>query len=252
MLGAAPLLWAGNAVVGRAVQTLMPPITLNFLRWLLALALLLPLAWQVLRPGSGLWPHWRRYAALGLLGIGSYNALQYLALQTSTPLNVTLVGSSMPVWMLVRGRAVLRRAGHAAAGGGRAAVGDRRAAGAQPWRAGSSCWRCAWCRAICSWCWPRMSWAFYSWLLVRTSEPASICGDWARLLDWRRWCWPGLVGRLCRAWSGRWAGDASRGAGRWWRALAFIAIGPAAAGLPLSGAWACSARGRWPGASSST
>lgn len=52
MLVAAPLLWAGNAVVGRALNTLIPPITLNFVRWLLAFALLLPLAWQVLRPGS--------------------------------------------------------------------------------------------------------------------------------------------------------------------------------------------------------
>ena len=64
MLAAAPLLWAGNAVVGRALHTLIAPSTLNFLRWLLAFALLLPLAWQVLRPASGLWPHWRRYALL--------------------------------------------------------------------------------------------------------------------------------------------------------------------------------------------
>jgi drug/metabolite transporter (DMT)-like permease len=95
-----PLLWAGNAVVGRMVNGLVPPITLNFLRWALAFLLLLPLAAPVLRPGSGLWSHWRRYAVLGLLGVGCYNALQYLALKTSTPLNVTLVAASSPVWML--------------------------------------------------------------------------------------------------------------------------------------------------------
>ncbi|MGB4926109.1 MAG: DMT family transporter, partial [Giesbergeria sp.] len=98
-----PLLWAGNAVVGRMVHDLVPPLTLNFLRWLLAFALLLPLAHQVLRRDSGLWSHWRRYALLGLLGIGLYNAFQYMALQTSMPINVTLVGSSMPVWMLAVG-----------------------------------------------------------------------------------------------------------------------------------------------------
>ena len=38
-----PLLWAGNAVVGRLVVDLVPPLTLNFLRWLLAFVLLLPL-----------------------------------------------------------------------------------------------------------------------------------------------------------------------------------------------------------------
>ena len=44
LLVIAPLLWAGNAVVGRLVHDLVPPITLNFLRWLLAFVLLLPLA----------------------------------------------------------------------------------------------------------------------------------------------------------------------------------------------------------------
>ncbi|WP_269494049.1 DMT family transporter [Castellaniella sp. S9] len=99
-----PLLWAGNAVMGRAVISIIPPFTLNFLRWALALVLLLPLGHQVLRRGSGLWTQWRRYALLGLLGVGLYNSLQYLALHTSTPVNVTLVTSSMPVWMLIIGR----------------------------------------------------------------------------------------------------------------------------------------------------
>ena len=99
-----PLLWAGNAVMGRAVISIIPPFTLNFLRWALALVLLLPLGYQVLRRGSGLWTQWRRYALLGLLGVGLYNSLQYLALHTSTPVNVTLVASSMPVWMLIIGR----------------------------------------------------------------------------------------------------------------------------------------------------
>ena len=98
-----PLLWAGNAVVGRLVHELIPPMTLNFLRWVLAFVILLPLAWRVLRPDSALWSHWRRFSLLGLLGVGCYNALQYLALQTSTPLNVTLVASSIPVWMLMVG-----------------------------------------------------------------------------------------------------------------------------------------------------
>ncbi len=61
-----PLLWAGNAVVGRLVYDLVPPITLNFLRWVLAFVLLLPLAHWVWRRDSGLWPHWKRFAVLGL------------------------------------------------------------------------------------------------------------------------------------------------------------------------------------------
>ena len=52
-----PLLWAGNAVVGRLVTELVPPITLNFLRWVVAFFILLPLAAWVLRRGSGLLAH---------------------------------------------------------------------------------------------------------------------------------------------------------------------------------------------------
>ena len=99
-----PMLWAGNAVVGRMVSDLVPPMTLNMLRWAVAFVLLLPLAAPVLSPQSAMWPYWRRFALLGLTSVGLYNALQYLALHTSTPLNVTLVASSTPVWMMLVGR----------------------------------------------------------------------------------------------------------------------------------------------------
>ncbi|MEY3125517.1 MAG: hypothetical protein RLZZ573_2037, partial [Pseudomonadota bacterium] len=50
-----PLMWAGNAIVGRAVAPLISPMTLNLLRWSIAFVLLLPLAGSVLRRGSPLW-----------------------------------------------------------------------------------------------------------------------------------------------------------------------------------------------------
>ena len=225
MLVAAPLLWAGNAVVGRALNTLIPPITLNFVRWLLAFALLLPLAWQVLRPGSPLWPHWRRYALLGLLGIGSYNALQYLALQTSTPLNVTLVGSGMPVWMLIIGALCFG-----------VPASRRQIAGVLLSVAGVVLVlsRGSWEQLLALRLVPgdlymvaaTISWSFYSWLLVRTSEPRELRGDWAAFLMAQ------MIFGL--GWSGAFAGvEWSLGATQitWgWplaAGLAFIAVGPA-------------------------
>lgn len=104
LLSAAPLLWASNAIVGRLVHDMISPFVLNFLRWVLVCILLLPLSWRVLRKDSVLWQHWKAYALLGLLGIGCYNSLLYLALKTSSPLNATLVGSSMPICMLGLGR----------------------------------------------------------------------------------------------------------------------------------------------------
>ena len=104
LLSIPPLMWAGNAIVGRLVREAVPPMTLNLLRWAIALAVLVPLGRAAFRTGSGVLLHWSRYALLGLLGIGMYNSLQYLALQSSTPINVTLVASGMPVWMMLVGR----------------------------------------------------------------------------------------------------------------------------------------------------
>jgi drug/metabolite transporter (DMT)-like permease len=99
-----PLLWAGNALVARLLQDLVAPIMLNLLRWSLVFVLLIPLGGWVLRSGSPLWQNWPRYMLLGFLGMGCYNTLLYLALQTSSPINVTLVSSSIPLFTLLLGR----------------------------------------------------------------------------------------------------------------------------------------------------
>ncbi|MBU3591941.1 DMT family transporter [Polynucleobacter sp. 78F-HAINBA] len=99
----ATLLWAGNAISGRVLVGSISPITLSAVRWGLAALMLLPLGWKVLKPSSALWQNKGRFLVLGLLGVGSYNVLLYLALQTSTAINVTLIGASMPIWMLFIG-----------------------------------------------------------------------------------------------------------------------------------------------------
>lgn len=95
-----PMLWAGNAVVGRLAVGSVPPLALNFLRWVLAMLLLLPLGWHALREPHAIAQRWKYLLVVGLLGVGTYNSLQYLALVTTTPINVTLIAASMPVWML--------------------------------------------------------------------------------------------------------------------------------------------------------
>lgn len=99
----ATLLWAGNAISGRVLVGSISPITLSAVRWGLAALLLLPMGWKVFKPSSALWQNKGRFLVLGLLGVGSYNVLLYLALQTSTAINVTLIGASMPIWMLFIG-----------------------------------------------------------------------------------------------------------------------------------------------------
>ena len=220
------LLWAGNAVVGRLLAPLASPMTLNLLRWAIAFALLLPLAAPVLRRTSALWPSWRRFAGLSLLSIGGYNALLYLALNTSTPINVTLVGSITPVWMLLIGRVFFgmpisgkQWLGAALSIGGvllvlsrgqlevllqvRLVVGDLYILLASA------------------------AWAYYSWMLAHpTTEPPGIRRDWSAFLL--------AQVALGLVWSGLFAGaEWSLGLGRlqWSWPLAggllFVATGPA-------------------------
>ncbi len=103
LLALAPLLWAGNAVIGRLLVGIMPPLALSGLRWALALLILMPLGRRLWRDVGAIRARWRYLALLAFLGVGCYNSMQYVALQTSTPLNVTLIASSMPLWMLAWG-----------------------------------------------------------------------------------------------------------------------------------------------------
>jgi drug/metabolite transporter (DMT)-like permease len=176
-----PLLWAGNAVVGRMINDQVPPVTLNLLRWLLAGLILLPLGWPIFRRGSGLWAGRKRFALLGLLGISLFNAMQYLALKSSTPINVTLVIASTPVWMLLVGKsffgvAVNRRQwlGAALSIAGVLTVlvrGQFHQLLAFKLVAGDLIMLLA---TLC--------WAFYSWLLTRGNDPVAIRANWAQFL----------------------------------------------------------------------
>lgn len=176
-----PLMWAGNAVVGRMINTEVPPMTLNLLRWVVAFVLLLPLAASVLRTDSGMWQHWRRFAVLGLLSVGAYNSLQYLALQTSTPINVTLVAASMPVWMLglgwlLHGEQISRRQflGAALSIAGVLTVLSR-----GDWTV------LAQVRLVPGDIYVLLAtaaWATYSWMLARPREPQHIRANWAAFL----------------------------------------------------------------------
>ncbi|HSV28472.1 MAG TPA: DMT family transporter, partial [Candidatus Omnitrophota bacterium] len=100
-----PLFWAGNALVGRAVVGDIPPVGLSFWRWVLALVVILPFtARSILNHADVLKANWRVVVALGVFSVTAYNTLLYLALQTTTAINATLVGTSLPLMVLVLAR----------------------------------------------------------------------------------------------------------------------------------------------------
>ncbi|CAN1507251.1 RhaT Permeases of the drug/metabolite transporter (DMT) superfamily [Burkholderiaceae bacterium] len=112
-LTTAALMWAGNAIVGKILVQASSPVLLNTVRWGVTALILLPFAWRVFKGDSPLWHYTKRFVLLSLFGVGSYNVLLYLALQSSTPINVTLIGASMPIWAIFIGMLVYHeRANH--------------------------------------------------------------------------------------------------------------------------------------------
>lgn len=225
LLTLAPLLWAGNAIVGRLVHEMVPPIMLNFLRWVIAFIILLPLAGPVFRRTSGLWTHWRRFAVLGLLGIGMYNALQYLALQTSTPINVTLVASGMPVWMMLTGWLFFgaRVARKQIAGAVLSICGVLLVLGRGELR---QVMELRLVPGDLFMILASIAWSLYSWLLMRTSDIGELRSHWAGFLMAQvafGVLWSGAFA------AGEWAVSGAQIHWSWTlaAALLYVAVGPA-------------------------
>lgn len=103
------LFWSINMVLGRGMRADLPPLALAFWRWAIALACVLPLALPHLREQ---WPRlragWRPVVILGLLGVGGYNTLAYVALQYTVATNAVLLNSFIPIatvtlsWLLFK------------------------------------------------------------------------------------------------------------------------------------------------------
>lgn len=198
-----PVLWAGNAVLGRLVADSISPMLLNFLRWALAGLLLWPLARGVLdTPGgrAALKANWRYLAPLGLLGMGAYNALQYAALHTSTPVNTSLIAASGPVWMLLIGALFFgeRPRGRQLLGAAGSVAGVAIVLGRGDWDTLMSVRLVQGDLLMVA---ATLAWCGYSWLLAR--PPAGMQGDRRPDWDWAQF----LIAQICFGWL--WSGSAA-------------------------------------------
>jgi drug/metabolite transporter (DMT)-like permease len=118
LLSLTSLFWGGNTVLGRFLVGHVPPMTLSFIRWGGAFAILLPFA---LRPLSRDWPAIRSHlglmALLALTGFSAYNTMAYYGLQYTSAINGLLLQSIGPLFVamwtfaLFGDRLKLRQAG---------------------------------------------------------------------------------------------------------------------------------------------
>jgi drug/metabolite transporter (DMT)-like permease len=95
-----PLFWAGNAVVARGTVEHIPPLSMSFWRWIIALAILLPFGLP------GIWRHRqviRQYfgsmLALATFSVAAFNSLLYFAATTTTATNIALINATIPIFV---------------------------------------------------------------------------------------------------------------------------------------------------------
>lgn len=96
------LLWGGNAVAGKLAVGHVSPMTLVFLRWAMAVLILLPISGRALLED---WPIVRRHLflllILGACGFSLFNVIFYAALNYTTAINVSIEQASMPILIIV-------------------------------------------------------------------------------------------------------------------------------------------------------
>ncbi len=109
LLTLAALCWAGNHVTGRASAGHVPPLAISTARWVIPVFLLLPFAVGPLRRD---WPairaYWKTLVLLSAIGGGVFGALQYVGLQYTTAINVSVLNSLSPVLIAVSGALLFR------------------------------------------------------------------------------------------------------------------------------------------------
>ncbi|WP_163336960.1 DMT family transporter [Desulfopila sp. IMCC35008] len=96
------LFWSGNFVISRGMHADIPPLALSFWRWVVAFLILSLFAVRHLWGQRQLArTHLRFIFIQGVLGVGGFNTLIYLAVQSTTAINAVLVNSCIPVLIAV-------------------------------------------------------------------------------------------------------------------------------------------------------
>jgi drug/metabolite transporter (DMT)-like permease len=101
----ATVIWAGNFIVARALNQDILPVSLAFWRWAIAVATLAPFAlrstftdWKMVKK------HLPYLTVSALLGVTVFNTLIYIAGHTTQALNMALIATSSPIFIVFMSR----------------------------------------------------------------------------------------------------------------------------------------------------
>ncbi|MEO6613445.1 MAG: DMT family transporter [Chitinophagaceae bacterium] len=106
----AAFIWSGNFIVARGVNKQIPPVSLNFYRWLLASLIIFPFAvkkfraeWKVVKLS------WHYLFWISLTGIALFNTFVYIGAHYTSAINLALIGTtSSPIMAVIFARIFLK------------------------------------------------------------------------------------------------------------------------------------------------
>lgn len=102
LLTICPMIWGGNSIAGKLAVGHVSPALLVAMRWLFAMAIILPVAWPHLkRELPGLKPHLPFLFALGAVGFAFFNNIMYLALNHTSAINIGIEQAAMPLVVFI-------------------------------------------------------------------------------------------------------------------------------------------------------
>ena len=102
MLTGSALFWSGNFVLGRAVSDNIAPLTLSYLRWSIALLIILPFTLGgLIKQRRLIRDNIAVLIFLGVIGVAGFNTFAYLGLQHTSATNALLINSFIPILIIV-------------------------------------------------------------------------------------------------------------------------------------------------------
>jgi drug/metabolite transporter (DMT)-like permease len=102
LLSLTALFWGGNAIAGRLAVGEISPMALTAMRWVIVVAVMLPLtAKQLLADWPVLKAKWLTTVLMGIFGFTAFNGLFYVAAHHTTAVNLTIFQGSIPVLVLI-------------------------------------------------------------------------------------------------------------------------------------------------------
>ena len=99
----ATLFWSGNFIVGKfATLFEIPPLTLNFYRWVMVWFILIPFTFkEILNKKNYIKENWLLISFMGIITISTFNSVVYFALNYTQVINAVLMLAGIPAVVMI-------------------------------------------------------------------------------------------------------------------------------------------------------